>query len=265
MSPDDPRHGTSAGYVAGCRNECCRLPRMRQQKATRFRVHRGEPTYRQAEEVSQVIAPWLHMGLSHSAILEAAGLKNDHALRQNRVLASTYDRLAAVTEDSLPARASIWSDLTKRRIFSLMAAGHRLVDMPINSRGAWRDRDRTLVSIARSVRDYYAAREFQLGPSTQTATRARGTGHKPPMSWDDPGTLTWPLNMTKMEKPSKMLISKDVDPVVVERFLAGDTYLHTTKAEKVEIVRRWPGSLYQLEQLGWKPERYIVREKDIAS
>lgn len=24
MSPDDPRHGESAGYVAGCREECCR-------------------------------------------------------------------------------------------------------------------------------------------------------------------------------------------------------------------------------------------------
>lgn len=24
MSPDDPRHGTYAGFIQGCRNDCCR-------------------------------------------------------------------------------------------------------------------------------------------------------------------------------------------------------------------------------------------------
>jgi hypothetical protein len=36
MSPDDKRHGTNAGYVAGCREECCRRPHMRELKAWRL-------------------------------------------------------------------------------------------------------------------------------------------------------------------------------------------------------------------------------------
>lgn len=261
MLPEtDVRHGTSAGYIAGCRDECCRIPRMRQQKATRLRVHRGLPTYYTAEQVQAAVKPWRHLGFSSAAILEAAGLNNDHAFNGSAVLVSTYTKLITITEGDFADNKTVWSDLTKRRIFSLMAAGHQLSDMPINSKGAWRDRDRTRVGIARAIRDYYAANEFKIGGHTQTATRARNAGHKPPMSWDDPGTLAWPLNMTKMEKVPKVPISKDIDPIVVERVLAGDMPEYTTKAEKLEITRRWLADGRSLRSLeiatGWRSGRY---------
>lgn len=39
MSPDDPRHGTVAGYVAKCREECCRGAWRVNQRRTRARTY----------------------------------------------------------------------------------------------------------------------------------------------------------------------------------------------------------------------------------
>lgn len=55
----------------------------------------------------------------------------------------------------------------------------------------------------------------------------------------------------------------DLDPVVVDRILAGDTTLaaSATKAERVAVVARWRAdgrSLNELERLtGWEPRRYV--------
>lgn len=50
----------------------------------------------------------------------------------------------------------------------------------------------------------------------------------------------------------------DIDEVAVERVLAGDPPAHTTHAEKLEVVRRWPAwrDLSELEHLtGWNVHR----------
>lgn len=41
MNPDDPRHGTTPGYHAGCRLLCCRRAIARYEKATKHRRHNG--------------------------------------------------------------------------------------------------------------------------------------------------------------------------------------------------------------------------------
>lgn len=43
MTPDDPRHGTYAGYGAGCRNDCCRSAARNYHKARHYDHHRGIP------------------------------------------------------------------------------------------------------------------------------------------------------------------------------------------------------------------------------
>lgn len=56
---------------------------------------------------------------------------------------------------------------------------------------------------------------------------------------------------------------RDLDTVVVDRILAGDMSLArgATKAERIEVVRRWAGSLNELERLtSWEPRRYVGKE-----
>jgi hypothetical protein len=48
----------------------------------------------------------------------------------------------------------------------------------------------------------------------------------------------------------------DLDPVVVERILAGDWRLSANRAERAEVMRRWSGSLNELERrTGWNCRR----------
>lgn len=192
MTPTDPRHGTSAGYVAGCRNTCCQQARRRQQKRRRALNHTGISAWATSAQAAAAIQPWRQMGYRDAAIIRAAGLTNEHIFQHERILATTLQALLRVTEDRFDANATVPAALTRFRIHSLMAAGHRLADMPVGDRGQWRYRDRVRVYIARDIRDYYAANEARLGPSAHTQARARNAGHIPPMAWDDPGTLAWP-------------------------------------------------------------------------
>lgn len=41
MTPDDPRHGTTAGHNAGCRLECCRAAKLRYDKRRRWEARQG--------------------------------------------------------------------------------------------------------------------------------------------------------------------------------------------------------------------------------
>lgn len=101
-------------------------------------------------------------------------------------------------------------------------------------------------------------------PSRRTLLYAAREGWLPPLAWDD-DTIDDPNFTPGRTRP--MLISKDIDPIVIERILAGDTYLHTTVAEKHEAMRRWKAmgrserSLCELT--GWKESRY-GRDEDVA-
>lgn len=44
MTPTDPRHGTQAGYTAGCRAECCLRAAVRYTKQLRLDQQRGVPS-----------------------------------------------------------------------------------------------------------------------------------------------------------------------------------------------------------------------------
>lgn len=272
MLPDtDPRHGTSAGYVAGCRGECCRAPRNRQRKARELRAREGVPIWATGAEVAAVLEPWRRMGFRDAAILQAAGLRSDHVFETNRrTHRSTLDAFLAVTDDAFSPDAKIPADLTRRRIYSLMAAGHKLADMPISDQGQWRYRDHITVQSARDIRDHFRANEFKIGPSRHTAARARNAGHRPPLSWDDPDTLAWPAGKPPARLVAEPHTDDDVDPMVIERFLTNDLTpgLRATTAEKREIVRRWPETGLSINELarrtGWKPERYSDREEGAA-
>lgn len=204
MSPTDLRHGTPAGYQTHWRDgeeacDACAVAKFRYGKQNRFENAKGVRMAYTADELTAVLAPWVNMGLSPTAVATAAGLDGQRSAHFAKTVANgttvrrgTYLALRALTEDDFSPNAKVYADLTRRRIFSLMAIGHRLVDMPINNKGQWRYRSHVNVETARLIRAHYRANEFRLGPCRYTQARARNAGHGTPLSWDDPGTLAWP-------------------------------------------------------------------------
>ena len=121
-------------------------------------------------------------------------------------------------------------------------------------------RDHVRRSTAERIAALYDRWCMTPGPAaTRNRAMAVRRGWAPPLAWnniDDPDEQP---RGVRAERPRK----DDVDPIVVERSLAGDR-LPTTRAEKVEITRRWEAqgrSLNELERtFGWKSERYTIRE-----
>lgn len=105
----------------------------------------------------------------------------------------------------------------------------------------------------RIVAATYEQLSAATGQSTKTASRAEAMGYAPPFAWNDIDNPN--------EQPHEPVVTEtiEVDPVVVERLLAGDR-VPSTVAEKDEAMRRWrafgksEASLCNLH--GWKQSRY---------
>jgi hypothetical protein len=102
VSPDDPRHGTNAGYSAGCRDDCCKRGHMVEMK--RYRMSgRGLisciGTRRRVEALEAI--GWTRANISRELgyTREYVGktLRND-LIRQDTAdaIAAVYDRLSMV-------------------------------------------------------------------------------------------------------------------------------------------------------------------------
>lgn len=288
MDADDPRHGTNAGHLTHDRDgeppcAACRRGRLRMKKSIALAKLRGEQLTYTTEEVLDLISPWLDMGIAIGAIVEAAGFETQrsghlqaHIRDRHNVRRGTYRALAAVTEDSFKDTHKIDADLTRRRIYSLMAAGHRQTDIPINPKGQWRTRQRVTIGTARTIRAFFQANEATLGGHIHTMNRARNAGHRPPLAWDDPGTLAWPGGipspMHGTHRPRHLNLASnthDYDENVVIRILAGDK-VPATLAERLEVMRRWLAAGRSerslCKRMGWKDGRYTERadEDDVA-
>lgn len=93
----------------------------------------------------------------------------------------------------------------------------------------------------------------------RTLAHARRQGYVGPIAWDD-----------NIDDPAAEPYAADeevIDDVVVERLMSGRK-IRSTKAEKVEAMRRWTGSgrseLSLCRMHGWKPGRYVVRQDGAA-
>lgn len=147
---------------------------------------------------------------------------------------------------------------TLRRIQALQAIGWGIPDIareaglpvPTLRNPAYRG-ERVWTSTAERVAEAYE-RLAMTWPEGRYATRSRRMaarkGWLPPLAWtdiDDPD-----------ERPDLTVRDDLPDPVVVERILAGDRTLRPTKAERWEVIRRWPGSDAELERIfGWNVAR----------
>lgn len=82
MTPDDPRHGTTRGFHAGCREQCCRAAIARYEKGTKYRRHAGITWAIPATGTQRRIQALMALGWTSTDIADACGwLHRNHVLR----------------------------------------------------------------------------------------------------------------------------------------------------------------------------------------
>lgn len=219
IAPDDPRHGTRAGYIAGCRCQPCTSAHTRYMKRYKVDVatrgHRNTPVAPVLAHINTLRAN----GMSAAAIAAAAGLPattitNMLAFqRQAGVRHATARAILAVEYDPHPADTDhahyVPAVGITRRLQALYALGYtrdalaaecRTSDRTI--RMLYTGTSRRLTStVAQGVLDAYA-RLSMTPPAPQTTQqrvaverakrRAAALKWAPPLAWDD-DTIDDPL------------------------------------------------------------------------
>lgn len=74
MSPNDKRHGTNAGYIAGCRDECCRAAARNYHKRLVHDHHHGRRRMIDGTGTRRRIQALVALGWSHRLIAEHIGV-----------------------------------------------------------------------------------------------------------------------------------------------------------------------------------------------
>ena len=213
MTPDDPRHGSWAGYQVGCRDECCATAAWRYQKGRVLDAHRGRPRMVSALGTRRRVQALACVGWTGYDIAIRLGHGREW-IRQ----VTMRDTIWRSTADAI---ANIYDDLC-------------MVAPPVDTHSR-----RAIVS--------------------RTKNRAQRNGWAPPLAWDD---------IDADAEPRTTSISDDtVDPVVVERLLAGQ-HIPSTPAEKAEAMRRWLADGRSQRSLcamhGWKEGRYVPPLERVA-
>lgn len=85
MTPDDPRHGTTRGFHAGCREVCCRRAHARYEKKRRLDRLRGGRAI-PALGAQRRIQALMRLGWMATDIAEEAGWGRDHDNYVRRIL-----------------------------------------------------------------------------------------------------------------------------------------------------------------------------------
>lgn len=100
MSEDDPRHGTPAGYRAGCHNDCCRSAKRRYEKRRRYLTNRGTKFLIDPTGTRRRIQALAAIGWRFSDIDAHLGRKRSVyvILDSKKVSPRTAQRVAAVYE-----------------------------------------------------------------------------------------------------------------------------------------------------------------------
>ena len=282
MSPDDPRHGTRAGYVAGCRSVECRDANRRWVKRYRLDASRnGGRTTVPIEAIRQHVLH-LQQTMSLVAIGSASGTSSAQLSRllqgaHTRMHAKTAAAILAVRPDANVGGHYVSSIGAQRRLQALVALGYSFEQLEPHFGGYGRANLRIVAlgkrqwitsDTATKVKAVYddlwkkppvGANQQERGWVTRTKRRAAKLGWVGPLAWDD-DTIDDPTT-----RPSG-IITGDWDPAGydesrVERRMLGDRTVRLHRGESVEVVRRMlADGLAQNEirrRTGLKPERYM--------
>jgi hypothetical protein len=99
LPPDDQRHGTKAGYRAGCREDCCREAEARYERIRIYHLDRGNPYTLPVFTVQRRIRALQAIGWRAADIAEAAGWKAPQVVlelleaHRTRVGRDAYNRI----------------------------------------------------------------------------------------------------------------------------------------------------------------------------
>lgn len=278
MQPDDPRHGTYAGWqrhkvTPGPTCGPCSAAYRRYAKRMKLRLLTTGSNVVPLGEV----AHGLLRTYPNNVIERAIGMPAPMLWRlrnggpATEVLISTRGRILDLAD------AGLWTTVgIVRRVRALSAIGYsgtaiaRDVGM---SRQAMAELIRgDVVSVHLSTGDAIAAAyaDLAMTPAPRSTpreraidTRARNlaakNGWAPPLAWDNIDDPTEQPKGKRRSRDDKQSLY-EVDEMVVERFLEGDYGIRTSFAEKHVIAEQWQEkgrSLRELARLtGWKVDRY---------
>lgn len=94
MEPDDPRHGTVAGYERGCRLECCRAANTEKQRVKRERLRRRVPP----AHVHGTISGYINWGC-HCPECRAASTERERNYRARKKREQVLEKWRAVRSE----------------------------------------------------------------------------------------------------------------------------------------------------------------------
>lgn len=191
-----------------------------------------------------------------------------------RAAAAAYEYRRRI-DGYLGIQRTAHSDGTARRVRALVALGYTFgqIGEAVGRSQDWAaklaHRQDSIVrsTTAERVDDLYrrwcmTPPDESTGKKQWAASYARSTARKhgwaPPLAWDDIDTDAAP-NLGGRDN--------DIDPVVVDRLFAGQR-VTSTRAEKVEAMRRWLASGRSQRSLcelhGWAENRYVEAEEGAA-
>jgi len=147
MTPDDPRHGTTAGFHQGCRQACCNAARARYEKEGRVLRSQGMTRIVDATGAQRRIRALMRIGWTSTDIAKVAGWpERNYVLRilngqkgkptrqvsraTDQAIRRAYDLLSMRTPPSSPARARTRALAERRGYPSPLAWDDDVIDDP---------------------------------------------------------------------------------------------------------------------------------------
>lgn len=269
---------TKGDATPGCQCGQCVGARRRRLRAQKLR-DLGRPNRVPREPARKHVEKLVAAGWSLAAIAEAAGVHPgvvaDAANRTDLLRMDRVNREAILKVDGPPRNSYLDQRGTVRRLQALAAIGWPMQQVcvkaglyPRYGAHVMTKNQRTVIAwAAAAIADVYdelcMTPAPESGISKKTRNIARKHGYIPPLAWDDidndPEPSDWEY---RARRHANATISfEEVDPVVVERILAGDWRLPATPAERSEVARRWVAEGRSVNELarisGWKADRYI--------
>ncbi len=263
LATTDPRHGTVAGRVAGCKCFPCRaaVSRWRTNRARHIEQGTWQP-WADAEPVRQHLKRLSDYGIGWEQVVALTGIPAanvSHILYRRgtkppltRMFKKTADRILAVEPcfDNLADSAVVDHIGTVRRLRALVAIGWPMATLggmlpvhPHTVRLVARNGGSCTARLARAVTALYGRLSMTVPPSTMATRRARNMaaqwGWVPPLAWDDE-TIDDPDAVPVVDPTPD---SGFVDEIALLRMEQGRRrWTDLTGAEQRELVRRHIGS-----------------------
>lgn len=211
----------------------------------------------------EAIAAWNRHGTASGFGRVLAGRST---MVERKMAAATRLPVTVAVPEWLPDLVQVPSLGARRRVQALLRLGHRHDDITaaagVSSWSFSRSRSylRTNAADWRAFDAAFERLSAHPGTSVRARNRAAQAGYLAPLAWDDiDDPNEHPTQATEIIRPD------DVDEAVVQRILAGEWRLHSTYAERVQVVARWTGSHNDLERhTGWNIARYL-RTDEVAA